>query len=79
MQRGHWLNISGLIDADPAAKYWRRTCEVLCNPRSQWFQLFKADGIISNFLAIIANTDLKILKTIPWKYAVYKYVSTVCI
>ena len=70
MQSWQHKIIDGFIDTDPAAMNWKGTCEVLCNPGLHWLHLFEADGIVSYFLTISANTDFKILETMPWINAI---------
>ena len=65
MQRGQIYIITGLIDTYPATNNVGVTREVLSDPGLHWLQLLEADHIVSYFLTIIANTDLKIPKSVP--------------
>ena len=71
------INLTGLIDTYPITIQRGKTCIFCCNARVRGIQLFIADWIVSYFLAVIANTDLKIPKTISWKHMIC--ISSKCI
>ena len=69
MQQVILPNITGFINTYPVTINWGRTCQFCRNARNQWIQLLITDWIISYFF-VIANTDLKITKTMSWKYMI---------